>query len=258
MTKSEIRSIAALARRKQDFCLQAPGRYLTRAALAGCFIFVGTLLSNMSAAWFYLDQPGVSKLLGAFTFSAALILIVLLGAELFTGSNLVMGIGLYEGTVSPGATVRLWVMCWAGNLLGILVLALLFAASGASRDLLSSYLALTVPAKLTIPWYQLLLRGALCNLCVCLGVLGGLKLKSEAGKIAVIALVVATFILSGLEHSIANMASFSLYALLVDTAQLPAMAAQLGWVTLGNLLGGTVLLGLPLWYMAEPDPQHSA
>ena len=257
MTRSEITSISALAARKLTLCRTMPGRYLARSAMAGCFIFAGTLLSNMSASWFYLDQPGVSKLLGAFTFSAALILIVLLGAELFTGTNLVMAVGLYDGTVSPGGALRLWVTCWMGNLAGILVLSLLFAASGANGELMSAYLAVTVPGKLTAPWYQLLLRGALCNLCVCLGVLAGLKLKSEAGKIAVISLVIPTFILSGFEHSVANMATFSLYAMLVDAGQLPAMAGQLGWVTLGNLLGGAVLLGLPLWYMAEPDPQHS-
>lgn len=256
MTRSEVHAIARVAKRKQDLCAAAPARYLTRSAVAGCYIFAGTLISNLSAAWFYTEQPGVAKLLASFTFATALILIVLLGSELFTGSNLVMGIGLYEGTVTPLQATRLWVMCWLGNLLGILVLALLFVGSGASRDLLGSYLALTVPAKFGSAWYQLILKGALCNLCVCLGVLAGLKMKSESGKIVVIFLVIATFILSGFEHSIANMATFSLYALLVDASQSTLMhiAHSMFWVTIGNLLGGAVLLGLPIWYMAEPDP----
>ena len=254
MTRSEVRTIAQVAKRKQDLCASAPARYITRCAVAGCYIFVGTLISNLSAAWFYTDQPGTAKLLGSFTFATALILIVLLGSELFTGSNLVMGVGLYEGTVSPGQAARLWITCWFGNLLGILLLALLFAGSGASRELMSSYLALTVPGKLNAAWYEFILKGALCNLCVCLGVLAGLKMKSESGKIIVIFLVIAAFILSGFEHSIANMAVFALYTLLVDTAHLAGMCANLFWVTIGNLLGGAVLLGLPIWFMAEPDP----
>jgi len=257
MTRSEIASIAAAAQRKAQFSTQQPGRYMTRAAVAGCYIFVGTLISNLSSAWFYVDQPGIAKLLGSFTFATALILIVLLGSELFTGSNFVMGIGLYNETIRPTQAARLWAMCWIGNLVGILVMSALFAASGASRDLMSSYLALTVPAKLSGAWYTLLLKGALCNLCVCLGVLAGLKLKSETGKIIVIFLVIAAFILSGFEHSIANMAVFSLYAMLVD-ASLPTLSGIAGsmlWVTVGNLLGGAVLLALPIWFMAEPDPQ---
>ncbi|MEG2120127.1 MAG: formate/nitrite transporter family protein [Pseudoflavonifractor sp.] len=113
-------------------------RYLTRAALAGAFIFVGTLLSSLSAAWFYADHLGFAKLLGALTFSAALILIVLLGGELFTGTNLVMGVALYDGRVSPAAALRVWALAYAGNFLGILILALLLSGSGACRDLLSS------------------------------------------------------------------------------------------------------------------------
>lgn len=254
MTKSEIHNIALVAKRKQDMCANTPARYLTRSAVAGFYIFVGTLISNLSAAWFYVDQPGVAKLLGSFSFATALILIVLLGSELFTGSNLVMGVGLYEGTVTPTQAARLWVMCWIGNLTGIVLLSVLFAGSGSSGELMASYLAITVPGKLTAPWYQLILRGTLCNFCVCLGVLAGLKMKSEGGKITVIFLVIAAFILSGFEHSIANMAVFSLYTLLVDTAHLGGMAYNLFWVTIGNLLGGAVLLGLPVWFMSESDP----
>ncbi|MEG2120128.1 MAG: formate/nitrite transporter family protein [Pseudoflavonifractor sp.] len=87
---------------------------------------------------------------------------------------------------------------------------------------------------------------------MCIGVWAGFKLQSECGKIIVISIAITTFVLAGFEHSVANMASFSLYALLVSGASLPAMGWNLLWVTIGNLLGGAVLLGLPLWYAAEP------
>lgn len=257
MTRDTVESIARAGADKLRFSRSATLRYLTRAAIAGAFIFVGALLSSLAAAWFYDGNLPLAKLLGAVTFSAALILIVLLGGELFTGTNLVMGISLYDGAVSPGGALRVWALAWAGNFAGILILSLLFVGSGASRELLAAYLAVCVPGKLTAPWYALLLKGVLCNFLVCVGVFSGFRLKSEGGKALVITLVITTFVLAGLEHSVANMAYFSLYALLVPGADLAAMALNLLWVTLGNLLGGAVVLGLPLWYAAEAKPQAS-
>ena len=96
MNRTVVEQIARAGADKLTLARSAPLRYLTRAALAGAFIFVGALLSSLCAAWFYTDALPVAKLLGAITFSAALTLIVLLGGELFTGYNLVMGVSLYE------------------------------------------------------------------------------------------------------------------------------------------------------------------
>lgn len=252
MTRDSIEAIAQAGTDKLDCARRAPLRYLARAAIAGAFIFVGTLLSSLCAAWFFDGNLPLSKLLAAAAFSAALILIVLLGGELFTGCNLVMGVALYEERIPPAGALRVWLLAYVGNFIGILILCLLLAGSGASRDLLAAYLALSVPGKLSSPWYMLLLKGALCNFLVCAGVFAGFRLKSESAKILVILLVVTTFVLAGLEHSIANMAYFSLYALLVPGVDFAAMGWNLLWVTIGNLLGGAVLLGLPLWYAAGP------
>lgn len=255
MTRQDVQTLTALAQGKATLAARRPGRYLTRAALAGSFIFVAAMFSCLVSAWFYVDAPGVARVLGAFTFPVGLMLIVLLGGELFTGCNLVMGVGLYEGAVNAPQTLLVWGMAWCGNFLGILIACVLFAGSGASGELMGSYLALTVPAKLAIPWHRLVLRGALCNFCVCLAVYAGTKLNSEGGKVALILPLIAAFILGSLEHSVANMAYFTLYTLMVDTAHLGEMAWNLLWVTLGNLLGGTVLLGLPLWYAAGPGEE---
>lgn len=251
MTRADISAIAEAGAGKAVYSKTALPRYLSRATLAGAFIFVGALISCLSAAWFYADHLPVAKLLGAVTFSAALILIVLLGGELFTGTNLVMGVSLYEGKASPLDALRVWALAYLGNFIGILVLCLLLVGSGAVKDLLSSYLALIVPGKLTSPWYILLLKGVLCNFLVCIGVFAGFRLKSEAGKAIAITLAITTFVLAGFEHSIANMVYFSLYTLYFDASLLPGMAFNMLWVTLGNLLGGAVLLGFPLWFSAE-------
>ena len=225
MTRTVVEQITQAGVQKLRFSGAAPGRYLTRAALAGAFIFVGALLSSLCAAWFYDTNLPLAKLLGALAFSAALTLIVLLGGELFTGCILVMSVCLDD--------------------------------SGSSGELLGAYLALIVPGKLSAPWYLLLLRGVLCNFLVCIGVFAGFRLQSETAKALVITLAITTFVLTGLEHSIANMAYFALHALLNGGADWAAMGWNLLWVTLGNLLGGAVLLGLPLWYAAEPEKTQS-
>lgn len=251
MTRVDISVIAEAGAGKAAYSKAALPRYLSRATLAGAFIFVGALISCLSAAWFYADHLPVAKLLGAITFSAALILIVLLGGELFTGTNLVMGVSLYEGKASPLDALRVWGLAYLGNFIGIFILCLLLVGSGAVKDLLSSYLALTVPAKLASPWYMLLLKGVLCNFLVCIGVFAGFRLKSESGKAIAITLAITTFVLAGFEHSVANMVYFSLYTLYFGISQLPGMAFNMLWVTIGNLLGGAVLLGFPLWFAAE-------
>ena len=250
MTRTVVEQITQAGVQKLRFSGTAPGRYLTRAALAGAFIFVGALLSSLCAAWFYDTNLPLAKLLGALAFSAALTLIVLLGGELFTGCILVMSVSLYDGRVRLAGTLRVWALAYLGNLLGILVLCLLLAGSGSSGELLGAYLALIVPGKLSAPWYLLLLRGVLCNFLVCIGVFAGFRLQSETAKALVITLAITTFVLTGLEHSIANMAYFALHALLNGGADWASMGWNLLWVTLGNLLGGAVLLGLPLWYAA--------
>ena len=207
MTRTVVEQITQAGVQKLRFSGAAPGRYLTRAALAGAFIFVG--------------------------------------------------VSLYDGRVRLAGTLRVWALAYLGNLLGILVLCLLLAGSGSSGELLGAYLALIVPGKLSAPWYLLLLRGVLCNFLVCIGVFAGFRLQSETAKALVIALAITTFVLTGLEHSIANMAYFALHALLNGGADWAAMGWNLLWVTLGNLLGGAVLLGLPLWYAAEPEKTQS-
>ena len=252
MTRNDINTITAAGRSKVALCRSNPWRYFSRAMVAGAFIMVGTLVSAMMGAWFISTNVPVAKVLLSTFFAAALVLIVLLGGELFTGANFVMGISLYERAVSVRDAVRVWVFCYVGNFVAILILALCMAHSGANTALLTDYLAATVPGKISGTWYELLLKGVLCNVLVCIGVFSGFKLKSESGKAIVIFFAVTTFMIAGFEHSIANMATFSLYALLVEGADVLGAARNLLFVTIGNMIGGAVVLGVPVWLSAEP------
>lgn len=255
MNREEINVIADAGRAKLDYLTTYPARYFSRAMVAGGHLMTGTLLSVISAAWFYRESMGTAKLLGAFTFSAALILVVLVGGELFTGTHFVLGISLYERRAGFVETLRLWAVCFLGNFAGILILAAIVAGSGASGDLMEEYLAATVPGRLNCGASALVFKGMMCNFMVCTGVYGGMKLKSEAGKCLAIIPVITTFVLSGFEHSVANMATFSLYTFLVPDADVMGCVWNMVWVTLGNILGGAVLLGIPVWLSAQPSAE---
>lgn len=250
MTKEVIGRIADAGVEKDRMVREEPTHYLCRAALAGVFIFIGTLVSLLCFGWFLSDPP-VARLLASFVFSAALILCVLLDGELFTGCNMVLSVTILSKRARLPAALRVWGLAYVGNFVGILLFSVLTVVSGASHDVLVAALTSWVPAKLTSPWYILLVRGMLCNFLVCLGVYGGFRLRSEGAKALVVLLIIVPFVLCGFEHSIANMAYFTLTALLVPGADLLAMGHNLLFVTLGNLLGGALLLGWPLWRSAE-------
>ena len=177
------------------------------------------------------------------------------GAELFTG-NCMLPITLLDGGGTVGQLLRNWALSYLGNILGAGLVAALCVFCGQldySAGALAVYTIRVGAAKCAMSFGNAFGLGILCNFLVCLGVLAANSAKDTAGRLLGAYLPVCFFVLCGFEHSIANMAYFSLYALLVPGADIAAMGWNLLWVTLGNLLGGAVLLGLPLWYAAEPE-----
>ncbi len=250
MTRETVDSITAAGACKLELTRQSPWRFFCRAMIAGFFIVIGTFFSNLCGALLLGESIGTARLLAALSFTCALVLIVLLGGELFTGATFVMSVSLYEKRVRFSELLRVWGLCYLGNFVGIILLCALISIS-VDASKFSEYIMLCLPAKLQPPWYTLLLKGILCNFLVCIGVFSGFRLKSEFGKTAVIISVIMCFVLAGLEHSIANMATFCLASMLRLSADYGSMALNLLWVTIGNIIGGAVLWGLPLWLSAE-------
>lgn len=257
MTGQLVESIGTAAREKYAYSREHPARFTVRAAIAGFFIVVGALGSIVTSGTLLPEGAAWARLLSALSFCAALILIVLLGGELFTGASFVMSIAAYDRRIGFLGVIRVLLLCYIGNFVGIFILCGLIYLSGASSQIILESLTRCLPAKLEPLWYQLFLKGALCNFLVCIGVFSGFKLKSEGGKIVIICLVIITFVLAGLEHSIANMAYFSLGAMYLPSADWLGMLKNLLWVTLGNMAGGAILLGLPLWWAAESEESPS-
>lgn len=248
MNFEDVQKLVNAAKSKISLLNNNFGKYFIRSVMAGIFVTIAVIFCNVMGNVFASTQPQWGKLLGAFVFSIAVCLLSMIGGELFTGNNMVMAFGAFGKDVTWGDAGKVWAVSWVGNLVGSILFGLLFVGAGASGT--ADYFAGFIGNKLAIPTGQLFLRGVLCNFFVCLGVLCGIKLKSEAAKIMMICFCVTAFVLSGFEHSVGNMGIYTIAYALVPGLSLGAIAKALVIVTLGNMVGGALLLAWPLRKMS--------
>lgn len=209
---------------------------LTLAILAGAFIGFGgaayTMVMTGADAGF-----GPARFLGGIVFSLGLILVIVGGAELFTG-NALMTMAAVERRIAITALLRNWGIVYLGNAIGAVGLALAFGLTGLLDGPMGGTAAGIADAKAALDPVQAIARGALCNALVCLAVWLSFAARTAAGKILAILWPISGFVLLGLEHSVANMYLLPQGVLAGSTAPLSAMLGNLIWVTLGNILGG--------------------
>ena len=248
MNREEVEKLSTAAKGKINLLNSNFGKYFMRAIMAGFFIDVAMIYSNVVGNVFSKTFPEWGKFLGAIVFSIAVLLIVMVGGELFTGNNLVMAFGAYDKSVSWKDVGKVWGISYIGNFVGCLILALIFVGAGASGT--ADYFAGFINGKLSIPAGQMFFRAVLCNFFVCLAVLCGIKLKSESGKFLMIVICISGFVVSGFEHCIAYMGIFTVAFCMVPGLSVGAMLKSMVIVTLGNIVGGAVLLAWPLRKMS--------
>ncbi len=251
MYREEIIAIGNAAKAKIEFLKKSPLGYLLASVLAGMFIGFGILLIFTVGG--LLAGAPYTKIIMGVSFGIALSLVVIAGAELFTGNNLVMTIGMLEKQVRIGEAVKLWALCWIGNLAGSVVLALLFTGAGFAEGAVGEFIADSALTKMTLPILPLFLRGVLCNILVCLAVWCGFRCKSESGKLIMIFWCLFAFITCGFEHSIANMTllTISLLSPCGAAVTVGGYFYNLLVVTLGNMAGAIIFLGIPYFIMAK-------
>ena len=232
--------------------------------LAGVFIGLGAMFSTLVLSDTELPFAA-SRVLGAVCFSLGLLLVVVAGAELFTGNNL-LAMAWAGGKVSSAEVLRNWTVVCVANLAGAAGLAVLVFLSGhASLNggaVGQAYLQIAA-GKSSLPLAELFFRGVLCNVLVCMAVWMALGGRTVTDKFVAIVLPVAAFVAAGFEHSVANMYFFPLALLLKDSGiALPAgadaitlwvMWRNLGPVILGNIFGGSVLVAL-VYYVIYVRP----
>lgn len=250
MFQEEYQSVAKAAEAKVAFFKNNPFGYFLLSALAGIYIGFGILLI-FSIGGMLNGQPYTKIIMGA-SFGIALSLVVMAGAELFTGNNLVIVAGLMKKTIGFTDALKVWGICYVGNLAGSVLLASLFYYAGLSQGAVGEFIASVSATKMGISFFPLLIRGILCNILVCLGVWCGAKLKSESGKLIMIFWCLFAFITSGFEHSIANMTllTISLFNPFGQAISISGYVYNLVTVTVGNMIGGIVFVALP-YYLAS-------
>ncbi|MDR3091416.1 MAG: formate/nitrite transporter family protein [Clostridiales bacterium] len=225
-------------------------RYLTLSALAGLYIGLAIfLIYSIGAPLSAADWPLTKLLMGA-SFSIGLSLVAFGGAELFSGNILFIGAAALKREIAWRDALRVLLLSWAGNILGTLFLAFILLASGLFSGQTRDFIIEASRVKAELPPLPLLTRGVMCNLCVCLALWTGVRLKEELAKLALIAMCVFAFIASGYEHCVANM-----FLLALSVIGGGGEVSPLGYfynvalVSIGNIIGG-MLVAAPYVYVS--------
>jgi formate transporter len=245
------------------------------AVLAGAFIAMGAVFATTTTAGGS-DLPyGVARLLAGLTFSLGLILVVVAGAELFTGNNLIV-MAWASRRVSTARLLRNWAIVYAGNFAGAIATAgLLYVGKQYEfgKGAIGAQALTIASTKTGLGFVQALALGALCNALVCLAVWLCYSARTTADKILAIIPPIAAFVAAGFEHSVANMyfIPFGLFVKhnsgFVSSLTDPPDLSQLTWsrfvvhnlvpVTIGNIVGGALMVGAIYWFVylrARPEP----
>jgi formate/nitrite transporter len=236
----------------------------TLAVLAGAFIALGSVFATNTAAGSSALPFGVAKLLTGLVFCLGLVLVVVGGAELFTGNNLIV-MAWASGKVSTRALLRNWVIVYAGNFVGSIGTAVLVLWSrqyALGGGVVGETALIIASGKANLDFFQAVALGVLGNALVCLAVWLTFSARSTIDKIAAIIFPITAFVAAGFEHSIANM-YFLPYGLLIKAFDAAFVAERgldltnLTWgnflfnnllpVTIGNIIGGAVLVAAIYW-----------
>ncbi|WP_028775201.1 formate transporter FocA [Shewanella waksmanii] len=243
---------------------------LVLAMTAGLFIGLAFIFYVVVTAGGH-DLPyGLNKLIGGLCFSLGLILVVVLGGELFTSSVLTLTAKLSK-RVSLTAMLKNWGLVYIGNFAGAMLLVLLMISAKhyeSGHGLLGlGYLA-TAQAKLQHSFIQAIALGIMCNIMVCLAVWMAYAGRTVTDKIIAVILPVAMFVAAGFEHCIANMFLIPMAIITKQVASTefwaqagvdPALYADVTWsqfvfanlipVTIGNIIGGALFVGMTYWFV---------
>jgi len=255
MERIPLQQVEKLALAKFRIYETSKLHYVLRAMLASMFIGFGVIVAFKTGNFFYLEHSPLTYPMAALTFGAAIILIAYGGGDLFTGNTFYYSFAALRGKLKWGIVVRLWLTSYGGNILGAVAFALLIWATGLfeSADV-NGFLLSVVEKKMQAPIVELFFRGLLCNWLVCLAFFVPMAMNGDGPKMFAMMLFVFCFFISGYEHSIANMCTFAIALVLnhPGTISLGGVLHNLIPVTLGNMIGGGILMGYMYYYVNQP------
>ena len=245
MFETEYKAVCSAGLAKKSFLDKNPLGYAASSLLAGMYIsFGGFVAFTLGAVFFAGESASWTKAVQAFAFSAALSLVVMAGAELFTGNNFVMAAAALRKEVSWKDAGKLWLICWSGNFLGSVITVAAFMVTGIPTGMLADYFGQIAAAKVGIAPFPLLIRAVLCNILVCLAVWCSIKMKSESGKLIMVFWCIFVFMVCGFEHSIANMSIVGI-GVAAGAVSVGQYFYSVLLATVGNMIGGIFFVAIP-------------
>ncbi|MBR3332182.1 formate/nitrite transporter family protein [Candidatus Saccharibacteria bacterium] len=217
-------------------------KMLLLGIMAGAFIALAGVAATFGNVY-------GGKIAGACIFPAGLAMVVVAGSELFTGNNL-MSMALLDRKIGFLALLKNWAFVFLGNLIGAVAVAGVVVLSGAFDNIADTVVA-TATAKVSMGFFEAMLRGVLCNFLVCIAVWMAFGAETVSGKIIAVFFPIMVFVLCGFEHSVANMfyVPAGIFENLVNDTYGGALTAEgfllnnLLPVTIGNIIGGALLVG---------------
>lgn len=254
MFTEEMSALCHSAKKKLSVFNDSKARYIMMAALGGMFVGLGVMLLYTVGG--ILDHGNVAgtKIIMGVSFGVALSLVIMVGVDLFTSNSLIMTIGAVYKKVTFMDMIKILLASYVGNIIGSVIAAVLYVKANAATPYVAEYILKSAELKMNTPAMDLFFKGILCNILVCLSAWFSYKMKSESGKLIMIFWCLYTFITAGFEHSVANMTLFSMSLLMeagTHAVSLLGACHNLLWVSLGNFVGGTVFMALPLYFIAK-------
>ncbi|WP_050616641.1 formate/nitrite transporter family protein [Bacillus testis] len=255
MENQALREVEACALKKQKIFNQSLLRYILRAVLASAFIGFGVIIAFKTGNLFYAEHNPMAYPMAALTFGAAIIMIWYAGGDLFTGNTFYFTYAALHGKMKWPQVLQMWLATYGGNLVGAIAFAFFIAATGLFEDhSVNGFLMSVAEKKMNAPTMELFFRSILCNWLVCMAFFVPMNLKGDGPKIFTMILLVFGFFISGYEHSIANMSTFAvaLVSPHPETISFAGAVHNIIPVTIGNIIGGAVFMGMLYFYLNKP------
>ena len=245
-------------------------RLIGKSIMAGMMIAMGAGISSVAA--YTIPDVGLARLAAAVVFPVGLMMVILMGAELFTGDCLV-AMSVFDGKQKIRNCAKLLLFVYLGNFVGAALTALFISMSGQwdySSGMLGAYTIKVAIGKVNISFAQGIISGILCNILVCAAVLMAMCAKDITGKLLASFFVIMLFVTGGFEHCVANMYYITAGLLAKCNPQYVELAKEaygfsqeyLGTlnvenyfvknllpVTIGNIIGGAFCVGVPVYYL---------
>ncbi|MGZ9849672.1 formate/nitrite transporter family protein [Macrococcus psychrotolerans] len=250
-SKPNIENIVGQVATKEIMVDRAPGRYVLKSVMSGFLLAIMTVLMLAVKTQFAGVNPGLINLLGAISFSIALVMIVLTNSELLTSNFMFMTVGLYYKVISMPKVMKIFTYCFIGNIIGGFILFGMMTGTKVMTPEMVAALTKTVNAKtIDSTWLTILIKGIFANFFINIGIYISLQCKEMLAKVFFIGVGVVIFVFMAYEHVVYNAGLFAgMMFYNIDALSWIDVLKNIVFAYIGNYIGGGIFVGLVYAYL---------